>query len=83
LKDLLRLMIKLEKDLIEKHRLNKLEARLMTLSEEVSTKFKAKFKMLGISQIENQLKEFKLLKFKDQMSVPNMYLRAKIDNPLH
>lgn len=83
MKDLLRLMIKLEKDLIEKHRLNKLEARLMTLSEEVSTKFKAKFKMLGISQIENQLKEFKLLKFKDQMSVPNMYLRAKIDNPLH
>lgn len=55
-------MIKSEKVLIEKLKLNKLEAKLMMLLEEVNTKFKAEFKMLETYQIENLLKDNKLLK---------------------
>lgn len=61
----------------------------MMLSEEVNMKFKAEFRMLEISQTENLLKEHKFNSrsnkqlFKDQMSVPRTFQRAKIDRTLH
>jgi hypothetical protein len=75
--------------LIEKLRSNKSEAKLMMLSEEVNMKFKAEFRMPEISQTENLLKEHKFNKcsnkplFKDLMSVPHMFPRAKIEITLH
>ena len=61
----------------------------MMLSEEVNMKFKAEFRMPEISQTENLLKEHKINKcsnkplFKDLMSVPHMFPRAKIEITLH
>jgi len=62
----------------------------MMSSEEANMKFKPELQMLEISLTENLLKEHKPLrcnkcsKFnKDQLSVPNTFLRAKIDKPLH
>ena len=81
-------MIKSEKGLIEKLRLNKSEARLMMLLEEVNLKFKAEFRMQEIFQIENLLKEHRQHKtfnrmFKDQArSVPHMFPRARTDKAL-
>jgi len=75
--------------LIEKLRWNKSEVKLMMLSEEVNMKFKAEFRMPEISQTKNLLKEHKFNKcsnkrlFKDQMSVPHMFPRAKIEITLH
>ena len=82
-------MIKLEKDLIEKIRLKRLEAKLTMSSEEVSMKFKLESQMLEKHQIENLLRDNRLLKsfnkdqISSQMSAPNTYLRAKIDNIRH
>jgi len=75
--------------LTEKDRLKQLEAKLMTLSEEVKTKFKLEFQMLENNQIENLQRDNRLLKsfnkdqISSQMSAPNTYLRVKIDNIPH